>query len=351
MKLFALLGLVLLCGGTAHISAFGSNEGEGPAATATPTPAPEATGSGGTADVPDPEAPAATDSAPAPTPKPTPQPTPTPGQPDGQPASGSGAPGASQAPRPELPAIPEGSELETVREGSGPIAPAVAAAPVTPATLALLRALETRHASVVTVRGSFDQLKVSEIFLEEIRSKGTFWYQKPDLFRCDYEPPDEMTNLILKDAIYVYVPELEQCEVYRFSSDQERDQQLHSMVLGFGFKTDDLLEAYSIVSSEDEGPARDELTQAARKPAEAALLHLKPLPGLEDTSPFTNLKLWIDKGSLLPEKVSFEDYNGDKTTIDLRSVDLNVAVDAKKFVPSFPAGTEYIDKSDAASGD
>jgi outer membrane lipoprotein-sorting protein len=215
----------------------------------------------------------------------------------------------------------------------------------------LLRALETRHASVVTVKGSFDQLKISEIFLEEIRSKGTFWYQKPDLFRCDYEPPDEMTNLILKDAIYVYVPSIEQCEIYRFRSEQERDQQLHSMVLGFGFKTDELLEAYAVTSSEDGGSLADELGKTGQAGGDTALLHLVPLPGLEDTSPFTSLKLWINKGSLLPEKVSFEDYNGDKTMIELRSIDLNAAVDAKQFVPSFPAGTEYIDKSETSSGD
>jgi outer membrane lipoprotein-sorting protein len=244
--------------------------------------------------------------------------------------------------RPDLPAIPEEKELLTVREDD----PAPAPAGVVPAeTLALLNEIEKRHASVVTVKGSFDQLKVSEIFLEEIRSKGTFWYRKPDQFRCDYEPPDEMTNLILRDAIYVYVPAIEQCEVYRFASDRERDQQLHSMVLGFGFKTKELLEEYTVRSSANAEDLREELVKAGRDPGQAAILHLTPLPAFEDSSPFTELKLWIDKARLLPEKVWFEDYNGDRTTIEIRSIDLNTAVDPSLFTPSFPRGTEFIDKS------
>jgi outer membrane lipoprotein-sorting protein len=253
-------------------------------------------------------------------------------------------PPAEPAPadRPELPAIPEDQDLQTVREDD-PLQDQ--ATTVSAETLALLESIEKRHASVVTVKGTFDQLKVSEIFLEEITSTGTFWYRKPDQFRCDYDAPDEMTNLILKDAIYVYVPAIEQCEVYRFTSDRERDQQLHSMVLGFGFKTKELLEEYEVVSSADDEGLRQALEKAGRRPDSTAVLHLKPLPAYVDSSPFTHLQLWIDKEQLLPEKVEFEDYNGDRTTIDIRSIELNVAVDPTLFQPSFPRGTEFIDKS------
>ncbi len=247
--------------------------------------------------------------------------------------------------RPELPSIDEGAELDTVREDApGDIA---GAEQLSPKTLTLLKALETRHASIVTVHGDFDQLKVSDIFLEEIKSKGSFRFKKPDQFRCDYEPPDEMTNLIREDAIYIYVPELEQCEVYRFTSDQERDQQLHSMVLGFGFRTAELIEAYFIQSSEDAGSLLDELKRGGKKADRVALLELTPRPEVADTSPFTRLKLWIDKEDLLPEKVWFEDYNGDQTTLDIHSIELNISIDPKLFVPSFPSGTEYIDKSES----
>lgn len=316
--------ILFLIGGTLSSSARASNEAEAPE-TSTAAPA-------------EPEA----------------QPTPIKAG-DLEAAEESPAPGAeppAQAPdtaegeevgRPALPAIDEAAELDTIREDQ----PAGKDQEVSAGTLALLRALETRHASVTTVRGEFDQLKVSEIFLEEIRSEGTFWFKKPDLFRCDYEPPDEMTNLIREDAIYVYVPELEQCEIYRFTSEQERDQQLHSMVLGFGFKTTELVEAYEIHSSEDPGALRDELIQGGKTAADTGLLELTPRPALAETSPFTRLKLWIDKDQLLPEKVWFEDYNGDQTTLEIRTIELNPTLDPELFVPSFPRGTEYIDKTES----
>lgn len=331
---FALMGLALILG-TLGPSAAASNKAE-------ETKTPEST----------------SNPAEGQTPRPKSEDSETPGEP---PAAEADSPeqtaGADEAPpeapagqaeneetgRPELPAIDEEAELETVRDEQ----PLDETYEVSEATLALLRELETRHASVTAVRGEFDQLKVSEIFLEEIRSEGTFWFKKPDLFRCDYEPPDEMTNLIREDAIYVYVPELEQCEVYRFASDQERDQQLHSMVLGFGFKTVELVEAYEIESSEDAGPLREELAESGESVEETALLELTPRPALADTSPFTRLKLWIDKERLLPEKVWFEDYNGDQTTLEIRTIELNAPVDPKLFVPSFPRGTEYIDKTES----
>ena len=72
--------------------------------------------------------------------------------------------------------------------------------PPSEATLAILRSLQEHHGRVKNVEATFKQLKVSEIFLEEIESTGKFWFLKPDLFRCDYDPPDAMTNLMTEFA-------------------------------------------------------------------------------------------------------------------------------------------------------
>jgi len=213
-------------------------------------------------------------------------------------------------------------------------------------TLALLRAVEKRHAGANTVRGTFQQTKISEIFLEEIESTGTFWYRKPEFFRCDYNQPDEMTNLIVEDKIYVFVPSIEQVEVYKFASPEERDQQLHSMVLGFGFEAEEILEQYEVQSSEDQASLLSELTLEKLDSAAVALFRFQPKGALIETSPFTSLKLWIDKETLLPQKIWFEDYNGDKTTLRIVQIELNVSIDDNLFSPSFPPGTEFIDKTE-----
>lgn len=215
----------------------------------------------------------------------------------------------------------------------------------TEGTMRLLRDLEGRHGRTQNVHGTFKQLKESEVFLEETTSTGEFWFRRPDLFRTDYAPPDELTNLIVEDAIYVHTPSLKQVEVYRFASKEERDQQLHSMLIGFGFKAEEIAREYEVHSSADEPALREELTAAGLDPEQKALIALKPRPEFAETSPFTLLKLWIDKESLLPEKIWFEDYNGDKTTIDIQEIEFDAKIDDAVFQPRFPPGTERIDKS------
>lgn len=240
------------------------------------------------------------------------------------------------------PAPDQAESIEITEDGAEIL---VGADDVTTPTLALLRRLEARHLDVKAVKATFDQLKISEIFLEEIASTGTLWFRKPDFFRCDYDPPDRLTNLIVKEAIYVYVPEIEQVEVYRFASESERHQQLHSMVIGFGFKTAEIVREYEVASSEGNAEIAAELEAAGLDPAAKALLTMIPKPPLMETSPFTQLKLWIDKESLMPEKIWFEDYNGDRTSITLGEIELDVEFSEGLFDPVFPPGTEWIDKS------
>ena len=215
----------------------------------------------------------------------------------------------------------------------------------TSGTMGLLRRLEQRHDEVKTVWSTFKQTKVSEIFQETISSEGQLWFEMPDRFRCDYE--DELISLIVGNTIWMYVPANNQVEILRYESDEERDQQLHSIVLGFGFKTEEMIRSYEIHSSEDEPFLIDEIREAGLELDEVVLLQLEPVPERLDTSPFTKLKLWIDRETLLPDKVWYEDYNGDNVTITLLDPVLNRPIEKEIFEAAriFPAGVEVIDRS------
>lgn len=217
--------------------------------------------------------------------------------------------------------------------------------PISEPTMQLLRDLEARHGKTEGVHGTFKQLKQSEVFLEETTSTGQFWFRRPDLFRTDYNPPDELTNLIVEDAIYVHTPSLKQVEVYRFASKEERDQQLHSMLIGFGFKADEITREYEVHSSIDEPAHANEITAQGLDPEKKHMLYMVPREEFAETSPFTALKLWIDKETLLPEKIWFEDYNGDKTTMEILELKLDAPIEDSVFEAKFPPGTERIDKS------
>lgn len=213
-------------------------------------------------------------------------------------------------------------------------------------SLELLQQMQAKFGPAKTVVGHFTQLKQSEIFLEEIESVGTFRYLKPDLFRCDYDPPDAMVNLIVEDAIFVYVPSIEQAERYRFRSKEERDQQLHVLMMGLGVESEVIDAEYEVTTSIDNAELREALTEEGSDVAKTILLRAVPRPHLIETSPFTMMKLWIDKETLKPRKIWFEDYNGDQTSITIQDVKFDEPLEQDFFRPKFPPGTEIIDKTE-----
>lgn len=256
---------------------------------------------------------------------------------------------SSRAADPPKPAAKPGQSREINEDGSSARklekAPAAPEAPG-PKTLALLKALEDRHGASESIEGTFKQTKTSEVFMEKIESTGKFKFRRPDLFRADYDAPDRMTNIIQKDAIYIYVPELKQAERYKFRSSEERDAQLHVMTLGLGFKATDITREYRVCSSEDDEKLLAELKAGGHDPAKVALLFAEPRKNDSDATPFNRIKLWIDKEALRPQKIWTKDYNQDQTEINILNVRFDAGLDKSVFEAKFPPGTEIIDKAD-----
>lgn len=248
--------------------------------------------------------------------------------------------GAALADPPPAGAQPRVGSSTEIKEDGSPTAQ------VGPGTMALLKSLEDRHGKSDSIEGTFRQTKTSEVFMEKIDSTGRFKFKRPDLFRADYDAPDKMTNLIQRDAIYVYVPELKQVERYKFRSASERDQQLHIMTLGLGFRATDIVREYRVSSSEDDPALAAELKRAGQDPAKLALLLAEPRQADADTSPFNRIKLWIDKASLRPQKIWTKDVNQDQTEISILNVKFNAGLAPSVFEPKFPPGTAIIEKAD-----
>lgn len=239
---------------------------------------------------------------------------------------------------------PPGTAIEINADGTARFTPPE---PPAQATIDLLAALEAHHLNVPSVRGKFDQTLVSMTFIETIKSEAEFWFIKPYRFRCDYGPPEEITNLITEDAMYMHVPENKQVNRIAFRSDAERDQQLHMMVIAFGFKTTELVKDYAIRSSEADEPLGAMLKASFPEREGMALIELEPWGPRRETSPFTKLRLWIDKATQLPVRVWYERYDGDEITMDITEIEAGAEIDEKIFEPRFP-GSKMIDGAEEA---
>jgi len=230
------------------------------------------------------------------------------------------------------------------------IAPVVEEAVSTP-TLALLRKMEARHAANRTLHVMFTQLRHDNAFDEDIRSKGQMWYERPTRYRCDYEDPEPITTLILEDTFYIYTKseDMNQVDYYKFESEQECEQTLDQLLLGFGMSPDSLVRRYAIHSSEDSPAASAELRQAGQDPAAKALLIVEPRAAWAESSPFGQLKVTIDKAGLLPEKIWYRDTSDSTAALQIDKIEFDVKLRDKDFDPKkvFPSNATYINKRDA----
>lgn len=221
------------------------------------------------------------------------------------------------------------------------------ASTMTAQTLALIQDLEARHATINTVTLDFRQEKVTEFFEDDVlKSSGKIWFSKPDYFRVDYAPPNEYVMLINRQIAYQYSAEIEQLERFVFASTQERDQQIHALMLGFDFRVDVVTQNYKVTSSSDDEALAAQLSSAPNAGEGLILLEFIPLPALMETSQFLKLQLWIDKSTLLPQKVWIEDHEGSKTTFVIVASKLNEPIESSIYdiAEIVPDGITIIDR-------
>lgn len=221
--------------------------------------------------------------------------------------------------------------------------------PITSATFKELRSLESFNQKVRTVHVTFDQIRVDPVMQDTARSPGELWFDKPARFRCDYTQPQEMITLITDNTFYNYLPKEKQVEYFKFASDEERDQQLHHLLIVFGFNADELARRYVIRSSEDDPELKAELAKASLSPDRKVIFYVKPRPAFEESCPFKVMKVTIDKASHLPEKIWYKDLSDADLTLSKMKVELDPVLAARIFDKKvlFPDKVEYIDKRNA----
>ena len=198
------------------------------------------------------------------------------------------------------------------------------------ATLHLMRAIEDAWRDVRTVHATFDQTRLDEVFEEEIVSPGEMWFDRPDRFRCDYAEPRALITLILPEILFIYVPEIEQVDYWRFENADERDRQMHHLLIGFGFDTEELIEQYIVTRPEDDAPR----------------LRVEPRPWIAETCPFTEMELIVNEDTLRPERIRYMDPSGNEFTLTMKTVETDMPLDDALFDKEavFPKNVDYVDK-------
>lgn len=218
--------------------------------------------------------------------------------------------------------------------------------PVSSATVGLLRKLEALHKDQKTIHATFQQTRRDAAFDEDVESPGELWFEKPAAYRCDYAKPQELKTLIAGTTFYMYHPELKQVDFWKYESAEERDQQLHQLLIVFGFNADELVRRYDIRSSLDDAALAAELAGDKAAGNGKVIFAVKPRAAYEESCPFKEMKVTVDKTSLLPEKIWYKDPSDSALTLTMKKIELGGILPAGIFDKDklFPPGVHYIDK-------
>lgn len=236
---------------------------------------------------------------------------------------------AGEAPdRPTSPTVTITST--TVTAGASPTSPALTSDPV---AVKWLRTLEERHRDHRRALGEFTQVKKDPVFLEEIRSTGKFYYERPNRFRCDYDqdkPDEACTSLVDGDIVTLYFPKQKEMDRYRLSREAGDIGEVNQMLLAFGVEADKVLKHFTV--------ANDPKTSANI----VRLIFVSKAPRQEQ--PFVQFVLELSKPDLTPKGFEIVGGEGDRTVVTVTKITWNPTLPPDIFRLNPPKDVEIIEK-------
>ncbi len=186
----------------------------------------------------------------------------------------------------------------------------------------VIDALQSRYASVRTIRGSFQQnYRAPGI---EQSEAGVFWMKKPGLMRWEYRSPE--TKLFVADGkeSYLYTPEERQVMVRRYSP-----AELHGTPLQFLLGQGDIAKSF-----------RCEWETEARPKLDATVV-LRLVPRVAE-SEYSYLVLEVDERSAEIRRIVIRELTGNTSEFILTDLATNIRVEDKQFQFKVPRGVEIV---------
>jgi outer membrane lipoprotein-sorting protein len=210
----------------------------------------------------------------------------------------------------------------------------------------ILKELESRHANLKTLQAEFGQVKTQQLLdFGENRTQGKLFVERlgadqPGRLRYDLEgekgdqgiAPSSL--LFVNNTVFDYVPVQKQVNKCTLKAEDAREE-FRRMLLCFGVSSQEILSSYNV--------------ETAGTVPESAKTE-KPLVGLSFTplkkevrARIVNISIWLDRDTLLPHAIRYEEVSGEVTTLSIRSLKLNEPIQAALFEPKWPKKVQIVD--------
>ncbi len=171
-----------------------------------------------------------------------------------------------------------------------------------------------------TISAELAYTKVTVLINDRSTERGTLLFRNgrnPEI-RIDFGQPDSKTVLFRKNKGEIYLPRINQIQVYDLSHHQGLVQQF--LLLGFGSDTDELKKAYDIRFVKEVQIGGNQ----------TALLELVPR-NKQVAAQLSKIDLWINEESWFPVQQQFLEPGGDYMTARYTDIRVNRGIPPSEF--------------------
>lgn len=191
---------------------------------------------------------------------------------------------------------------------------------------AILKKIDEKQKSVETMKGQFIQRKSLSLLQNEVISKGTMYFKRPQKMVWEYKEPEKNTMIVNGNIVWFYLPDLKEAAKFDLSQKAEIKSIFEKMAIGMGQSAEEMKKSYDVSllkkikkSDLSAGQAGKNIIVLLLIPKDAAISNF-----------FKKIHLWFEEDGALYKTELFE-KNNDMTIIEFKNMKFNVSISDSVF--------------------
>lgn len=194
----------------------------------------------------------------------------------------------------------------------------------------VLRMMDVAAKDFHSLTADVQHIKYTAIVNDTSTETGQMFVRRDQKMRIEFTKPDKRTILRTGDSLFIYTPKINRVEEYDLGKNRAMVDQY--VLLGFGTRSQNLLNSYDVVLSGEE-----ELDQR-----QTFLLTLTPKSD-EVKKQITKIQMWIDQASWLPvQQKFFEAAPGDYFLVHYSDMKKNLKISDSTFKQDWPKNASRV---------
>src|SRR4030067_3644019 len=111
---------------------------------------------------------------------------------------------------------------------------------------AVLKKIDEKQKSVETMKGQFVQRKSLSLLQNEVVSKGTMYFKKPQRMVWEYKEPERNTMIVNGNIVWFYLPDLKEATRFDLSQRAEIKRTFEKRATGMGQSAEEMKKNYDV---------------------------------------------------------------------------------------------------------